>query len=118
MNYVLWLALVVVAVIAAWRIIQPEIMNAIFRDDLHDVAAQLAPRIGFSQPSSDDDLRAIVVRKAEEHNIHLDPGQVTLQSSGPSESRVVYIKVDYTVPVNLFVYSFRLHFTPTSGNKF
>jgi hypothetical protein len=118
MKYVLWLALVVVAVVAAWRIIQPEIVNIIFQDDLRDAAAQIGPRIGFSAPTSDGDLRAMVFRKAEGHSIHLDPSQVTLQSTGPSESRVVYIKVDYTVPVNLFVYSFRFHFHPTSGNKF
>ena len=118
MKYVFCIALIAVAVVTAWRIIQPEIINIIFQDDLRDVAAQIGPRIGFSAPTSDDDLRAIVFRKAEGHNIHLNPGQVTLQSTGSSESRVVYIKVNYTVPVNLFVYSFRLHFTPTSGNKF
>jgi hypothetical protein len=35
------------------------------------------------------------------------------------EQTVLFIAVEYTVPVNLLVYSFELHFNPTStGGKF
>ncbi len=119
MKYVLGIAIVVAVVMAGWEILEPEITNIVFQDELHDMAAQLGARIGLSAPSSDEELRGIVIRKAEKHDIPLDPKQVTVRSSGPPDHRVIYIAVDYTMPVNLIVYSYSLHFTPTSnGGRF
>lgn len=86
-----------------------------FQDELQDMSAQLGTRIGLSPPSSDEELRNLVVRKAEEHGIPLDPKQVTVRSSGPGDHRVIYIAADYKMPVNLFVHLFSLHFTPKSA---
>jgi hypothetical protein len=119
MKYVFWIAIVVAVVMAGWEILEPEITNIVFQDELHDTAAQAGARIGLLVPTSDEELRDIVIRKAEKHDIELDPRQVTVRSSGPPDHRVIYIAVDYTVPVNLLVYSFSLHFSPTStGGRF
>lgn len=111
MKYVFWIAIVVAVVTAGWRMIEPEITHAIFQDELQDMVAELDTRIGLSPPKSDEELRNFVIRKAASHDIELDPSQVTVQTSGPPEHRVFSIAVHYTVPVNLFVYSYNLHFS-------
>jgi hypothetical protein len=90
----------------------------VFQDELRDSAAQLGWRTGVTPPNSDEELRNIVIRKAAKHDIRLDPKQVTVRHSGTGEYMAWYIAVDYSVPVNLLVYSYSLHFTPTStGGK-
>jgi hypothetical protein len=115
-KYAFWIAIVVAAAMAGWRITEPEITNIIFQDELRDTAAQLGWRVGVSPPNSDEDLRNIVIRKAAKHDIALVPKQVTVRHSGTGEYMTWYIAVNYTVPVNLFVYSYRVHFSPTSAN--
>ncbi len=119
MKYVFWIAVVVAVVMAGWQILEPTITNVLFQDELHDMAAQLGARIGLSPPSSDAELRNMVIRKAEAHDIPLEPRQVTVRRSGKPENPVLFIAVDYTVPVNLLTFSFTLHFNPSStGGRF
>jgi hypothetical protein len=119
MKYIFGIAIVVAAIMAGWRMYEPEFTDILFQDDLRDTAAQLGWRTGLSPPNSDDDLRNIVIRKAAGHDIKLVPEQVTVRHSGSGERTTWYIAVDYTVPVNLLVYSYRVHFNTTSvDNKF
>jgi hypothetical protein len=118
MKYVFWIAVMVAVVFAGWTILEPEITNIVFQDDLHDLAAHPSWRPGMSAPNSDEELRNMVVRKAETHDIALDPKQVTVRRTETPENPV-YIAVDYTVPVNLFVYSYSRHLTASStGSRF
>jgi hypothetical protein len=119
MKYVFWIAVVVAATMAAWEVLEPEITNIVFQDELHDMAAQLGWRTGLAAPNSEEELRNVVIRKAERHEITLDPRQVVVERSGTPENPMLYIAVEYTVPVNLIVYSYNLHFHPTStGGRF
>ena len=119
MKYVFRIAVIVAVVFAGWTILEPEITNIVFQDELHDLAAQPSWRPGMSAPNSDEDLRIMVIRKAEGHDIALDPKQVTVRRNETPENPGPYIAVDYTVPVNLFVYSYSRHFTPSStGGRF
>jgi hypothetical protein len=118
-KYIFGIAVMVAAVMVGWEILEPEITNIIFQDELHDLAAQAGARVGLLVPSSDEDLRNAVIRRAARHEIPLEPEQVTVRRSGIPESPVLYLAVNYTVPVNLPLYSFNLHFSPTStGGKF
>ncbi len=111
MKYAYWIAIFLVVFVASWKMLEPEITNIIFQDELQDTAAELRPRIGLSSPYSDEQLRDIVIRKAASHGIKLNSSQVTVRSSGVLEHRVVYIAVHYTVRVNLLVYSYNLYFS-------
>jgi hypothetical protein len=106
--------LVIIAIIyVLFQIAPPELTNYSFEDDLHAVAMT-----GGSNPhTSDDDLIAAVIKKAQEHQITLTPENVTIQRIGTPGSPSVYVAADYSVPVTLPGYSFTLHFTPSSGNK-
>ena len=118
-KLILWVTVALVVVLASWAIVQREVSNIIFQDDLKDTAAQLGWRTGLTPVNSDADLRNLVIRKAATHDIDLTPKQVTVQRTGSGEYTYWYIAVDYTVRVGLLVCSFRLHFNPTSnGGKF
>ena len=98
----------------AYQIGSCEVANMELREDLHDIAAQNAPRIGLTGPNSDEDIRNSVVRSARDHGIVIQPQQITVQRAGPVETPVFYLSVDYNVRVSLLVYTLIFHFTPTS----
>ncbi len=119
MKYVFWIAVVVSVALAGWQVLAPIVTNIVLQDELRDSAAQLGWRTGVAPLNSDEEIRTIVIRKAEKHDIPLDPKQVTVRRSVVGDQTVLFIAVDYTVPVNLLVYSFALHFNPTStGGRF
>jgi hypothetical protein len=114
MKYIFGIALVVAVIMAGWEILGPEITNIIFQDELRDSSAQVGWRTGVAPLNSDEEIRNMVIRKAERHDIELKPNQVTVSREGSGENTAWYIAVDYTVKVDLRVYSFALHFHPTS----
>jgi hypothetical protein len=119
MKYVFGIAIALAVIMAGWEILEPEVTNIVFQDELRDSAAQLGGRTGVAAPNSDEELRNIVIRKAAKHEIPLNPKQVTVRRSGTPQNPVLFIAVDYTVPVNLIVYSYSLRFSPTSaGGRF
>jgi len=106
--------LVIVAIIyVLFQVAPPELSNYSFEDDLKTVAVT-----GGANPhTTDDELVATVIKKAQEHQIALTPEQVTVQRIGTPGMNAVYVAADYSVPVSLPGYSFSLHFTPSSGNR-
>jgi len=60
-----------------------------------------------------DAIRNNILGKAQELGLPLAAEQVNVEASG---SRVS-VHIDYIVPVDLKVYTLRLHFTPSSENR-
>lgn len=114
-KVILGLAVAVVAIAAGGQVGLAEWTNLQFQDDLHDVAASVGQHIGMNAVANDDDLRKIVLRKAEGRGITLEPKQVTVRHTGAGEP--VSLGVDYDVVVSLHWYSFELHFSPASTKK-
>jgi hypothetical protein len=114
-KLILGLAVLALAVVVGWPIASWELANLELRDDLRDIAAQNAARIGLAPPSTDEDLRSTVVRAAKGHEIQLEPEQVILHRTGTAEAPILYLAADYSVRVKLPGYSFTLHFTPSSA---
>jgi hypothetical protein len=114
-KLILGLAILGLVVAAGWQIASCEIANLELQTDMRDIAAQVASRIGLEAPNSDEDLRNAVIHKAEEHDIQLEPVQVTVQHTGSGKTSAINIAADYKARVNLLVYSFTLHFTPSSA---
>jgi len=114
-KILLGLAVLALAVAVSWQIASCEIANLELQTDLRDIAAQVGSRIGLDAPNSDDDLRNAVIHKAREYDIQLEPAQVTVQHTGSGKTLTTYLAADYKSRVNLLVYSFTLHFTPSSA---
>jgi hypothetical protein len=116
-KLILGLAVFAFVLIAGWQVVACELANSELKEDLRDIAAQNSVRIGLAPPSTDEDLRSIVINKAKEHGIRLEPTEITVQRTGTVEAPGVNLAVDYRVPVNLAGYSFTLHFTPSAQGK-
>ena len=97
-----------------WQLAGCELANLELREDLKDIGSLVGTRIGMTDVRSDEYLRQAVIRKAAEHNIVLEPEQVTVERAGTSEAPVIYITADYTARVDLPGKTVLLHFTPTN----
>jgi len=114
-KLILGFAVLVLAGVAGWRIGSCELANLELREDMRDLAAQVGSRIGLTPQSTDEDFRRAVMRKAQEHEIQLEPEQVTVERTGSDEAPVIYLAADYKVRVKLPGFSFTFHFTPSSA---
>ncbi|MGA6982092.1 MAG: hypothetical protein WCC95_20655 [Candidatus Sulfotelmatobacter sp.] len=104
---------IVGVVVSLFQIGPPMMANYSFQDDLKTISL-----MDTSGQKSEDDIRNDVIRKAKEHDLPVEPKQVSVQRlSSPGMPSVVYVAVDYSVGINLPGYSFNMHFTPDSGNK-
>jgi hypothetical protein len=109
--------LFLIAAMSGFQIAACCVANSELQDDINDLAAQPAARIGLAPLSSTDDLRNNVVAKAKDHGIQLGAKQVTAQITTTPDTWTVYLAADYEAPVNMIVFSFPLHFTPSSLRK-
>ena len=114
-KLILGLPALALAVAVGWPIASCELANLELREDMRDLAAQVGTRIGLTPQSTDEDFRSAVIRKAQEHEIQLEPEQVTVQRTGSDEEPVISLAADYKVRVKRFGFSFTFHFTPSSA---
>ena len=108
-------AVVTVALLGAGQVGLAEWTNLQLQDDLRDISSSLGARVGSYAPHSDEELRDLVLRKAGERGIELDPKQVTV--GHPASAELVYLAAEYDVLIRLPWYSFSLHFKPESTEK-
>jgi uncharacterized protein (UPF0333 family) len=85
------------------------INNFQIQDHIQRLSTQLAVR---ARPVTPDAIRDEVVAYAQDHGVPLAAANVKVTIS----SRVS-INLDYTVPVDLIVYTLKLHFTPSAENQ-
>lgn len=110
----LGLTLLALAFVVGWQIASSELAYFELRADLRDIASQNAARIGLAPASTDEEIRAAVIRDARKYEIPLEPEQVTLQHTGTAEDPALYVAAGYNVQIKLPGYSFTLHFAPSS----
>ena len=115
---ILGLVAFALVVTVGWQVASCELADRQLQEDLHDIAGQGGVRIGFVAPNTDDDFRNAVISKAKGYGISLQPNQITVQRN-PDEaaSAPIYLAADYSACINLFAYSFTLHFTPSSNKE-
>jgi hypothetical protein len=77
--------------------------------ELQDYIQQQNP-FWVAQRTPADAIRAHILAKAKD--LPVDPENVKVEVGGG-----VKVDVDYTVPVNLKVYTLNLHFTPSAQNR-
>jgi hypothetical protein len=104
---------VILVAFSLFQVVPPLLANYNFQDDLRQVAMM----DGAAFQKTDDDVRNDVMRKVKEHDLPIEPKQVTVQRITTPGLAAVYVAADYSVTVSLPGYSFDMHFTPTSGNK-
>jgi len=102
------LALLAAAVLAAIKTLPVYVNNYQLQDHIQQLSTQLAAR---STPATPGDVTNEVVQFAQDHGIPLTPDNVRV-----SIGHRITINLDYTVPVDLSVYTLRLHFTPSADS--
>ena len=100
-------------ILGIFQVAPPMMANYGFQDDLKTIA--LIDSANFQK--TEDDIKSEVVRKAQEHELPIQPKQVTVQRINTPGMSAVYVAADYSVTINLPGYSFDMRFTPNSGNK-
>ena len=104
----LTLAFLVCVVYASFKII-PVYVNSF---ELDDYIRQQTP-FWLAQRVPVDSIRNRVLDKARELELPLDPDQVNVQATSAS----ITVDLEYTVPVDLKVYTLKLHFKPSAQSK-
>jgi len=117
LKIIVGLTILVLVMMAGWQIGACEIANMNLQEDIRDMASQAGAHVGVVVPRSDEDVGRDVIRKAKEHGIELQLDQVTVRRTNSGETSTLYVAADYTVPVKLVLFSFNLHFTPSSDKK-
>ena len=80
--------------------------------ELQDFIRQQNP-FWVTQRAPADGIRNAIVAKARELELPVSPEQVKVEVGGGR----VAVAVDYTVPIDLIVYTLNLHFTPAAENR-
>lgn len=117
-NYaVIGLVLLASAGVIGWQVGACYVANSELQSDMQDLAVQNPFRIGLAPAPTEEGLRASVVAKAKDHGIQLQPQQVAVQYTFTPDVLSVSLAADYEARVNLLVYSFALHFTPSGSHS-
>jgi len=105
--------LIAAVVVGLFQILPPMLTNYSFTDDLKTVSMLDSSNL----QKTDEDVRNDVMKKVKEHDLPIEPKQITVQHINSPGLSAIYISVDYSVTVNLPGYPFDMHFTPNTGNK-
>jgi hypothetical protein len=114
---ILGLAVLLLAAFTAWQITACYVANSELRSDLKDLAVQNGARIGWVSFPTEEELRDAVIARAKDHGIQLAPEQVTVHRSLTPRMLDISLAADYEARVNLLVFSYTIHFTPSSSHR-
>jgi cell division protein FtsL len=103
------LALLAAIIFIAVKTLPVYVNNYQLQDHIGQLSTRLVVRV---KPVTPEEVRDEVVTFAQDHGIPLTPDNVKV-----TMARRISINVDYTVPVDLVVYTLRLHFTPSAENQ-
>jgi uncharacterized protein YpmS len=95
-------------VYTAVKVVPPYVSEYELSDKMQETA-----RFASVNRNSEDQIRKTVMSTIEELQIPATQDDVKVTAAGGRVS----ITVDYKVPIDLVVYKFDLHFTPTTANK-
>jgi Domain of unknown function (DUF4845) len=93
---------------AAVKMVPPYVDEYQLNDTMQETA-----KFASVTRSNEDQIRATIFRKIDELGIPAKKEDIKVTAVGGRVS----ISVDYTVPIDLTVYKFDLHFTPSTSNK-
>lgn len=114
---ILGFTLFAIAAIAGWQIAASYVANSELQSDINDLAAQPAAQVGLASLNSEDEFSKIVIDKAKDYGIRLQPKQVTVRVTSTPETCAIFLAADYEARVNVLLFSFSLHFAPSTVRK-
>jgi len=101
-------AILFIGVIAAWKVVPPYSAEYQLNDKIQEIA-----RFSVVNNETEQQVRDKVLKTIQDLDIPATNENIKIIAN---KSRVS-ILIDYTVPVDILMYHFDLHFTPSSENK-
>lgn len=95
-------------IFAAFKMVPPYVAEYQLSDKMQETA-----RFASVTRSSEDQIRETIFREMQELNVPAKKEDLKITAEGGRVS----ISLDYKVPIDLVIYKFDLHFTPSSANK-
>ena len=101
-------ALLAFGVFSAFKLIPPYLAEYQLSDKMQEQA-----RFAVVNRYSEEQIRDTIFKEAQDLDVPIKKEEIKVLAS----ASLVRISLDYTVPIDLFVYKMNLHFTPSSENK-
>jgi hypothetical protein len=101
-------AFLLIAVFVAFKVVPPYVSEYQLSNKMDEVA-----RFAVVNRYSEDQIRDNIYREVQDLDIPAKREDIKVTAT----QQVVKISLDYSVPVDLLVYSTELHFSPASENK-
>ncbi|HXC88171.1 MAG TPA: hypothetical protein VNU23_10300 [Candidatus Cybelea sp.] len=101
-------AIVILALYAAFKLVPPYVSEYQLQDKMQEQA-----RFGIVNRYTDEQVRENIYKVVQDLDIPVKREDIKVTVT----QAIVKISLDYTVPVDLLVYSTVLHFSPSSENK-
>jgi hypothetical protein len=111
------LLLVGLAAIAAWQVGSVYLAHIEHQSDLKDLSSLTGMRIGLVNPRSDDEIKDLVIAKAEERGIHLEPEQIYIERIGEGIEGEIYLSTEYDVHMDVLGFPWTQHFTAAGPRR-
>jgi hypothetical protein len=105
---IIFTAIFLMAVYAAFKLVPPYVSEYELTDKMQEQA-----RFAVVNRYTPEQIRDNIFKVVEDLDIPATREDIKVTAT----PEVVKISLDYTVPVNLLLYSTELHFSPTSENK-
>jgi hypothetical protein len=101
-----------------WQVAWANIAYNLLQSDLREATAQIGGRIGLDAPSTEDDLKNLVIKRAAEHGITLEPDQIIVERVQLADDSTWGVKVStaYDVNIGFFGLTYPMHFAATSSH--
>ncbi len=112
LKLILGLGVIVAVVFVGMKTIPVFFSNYQFEDFIKEEALHSS-----YSTRSEDDIRATVIKHAQDFDISLTPAQVHVSRTGINGNGTLTIEADYSAPIDLPGYSTTVEFHPSSKNK-
>jgi hypothetical protein len=111
-------AAVLATVAVVWQIASAHVAHNLLLSDLREATAQIGGRIGLDAPSTEDDFKNLVIKRAADHGIVLTPDQITVERIQSNDDRTWGLKVSttYDVAIGFFGITYPMHFTASASH--
>lgn len=111
------LLLLGLAAIAGWQIGSVYLAYIEHQSDLKDLSSLTGMRIGLVNPRSDDEIKDLVIAKAAERGIHLEPEQINIERIREGTEGEIYISTEYDVRIDVLGFPWTNHFIADSPRR-
>lgn len=108
LKTVVFIAMALLGIFLAFKLVPPYVSEYQLQDKMQEMA-----RFGIVNHYTDEQIRDNVFKVVQDLDIPAKREDIKVSVT----QAIVKVSLEYTVPVDLFVYSTDLHFSPSSENK-